>query len=337
MATRKSTKSAKSVAQSAEAVEAAELFPETIQSVVSEALPEPVADSAPAANPAQSTIGLAEPAQAQAQATLAPAAPVRLAPAEPVRVEAAVSPTAPTPTASNAEPELSVVIPCYNEEAILWGSVTELHQGLTQLGRTFEIIVSENGSKDDTRAIAEKLSRAFEQVRAITSDEPNYGKALRRGIEAARGKDVLCEEIDLCDLHFHVRALEILDADGADMVVGSKAHPQAKDERPMTRRAATMVINGLLRVLLGFRGTDTHGLKAFRRDHLQYTVSKCVVDKDLFASELVIRAQRYDVRVTEIPITIHEKRPPSIHLFKRVPNVLKNLARLVYVIRIANR
>lgn len=244
---------------------------------------------------------------------------------------------APPQAASEAAMDVSVVIPCYNEEAILWGAVVELHAGLKTLGKRFEIIVSENGSKDDTRAIAEKLSRAFAEVRAISSDEPNYGKALRRGIEAAQGTYVMCEEIDLCDLDFHRRALEILEADRADMVVGSKAHPDAKDERPMTRRAATMVINGLLRVMLGFRGTDTHGLKAFRRDRLSYTVSKCVVDRDLFASELVIRAQRYDVRVTEIPIRIHEKRPPSIHLFKRVPNVLKNLGKLFIVIRIKNR
>ncbi|MBI5610098.1 MAG: glycosyltransferase [Deltaproteobacteria bacterium] len=235
------------------------------------------------------------------------------------------------------EPDLSVVIPCYNEEAILWGAVVDLHKGLLALSRPFEILISENGSKDDTRAIADKLSRAYPEVRAIHSDEPNYGKALRRGIEAARGKYVICEEIDLCDLDFHKRALAILDDDRADMVVGSKAHPDAKDERPMTRRAATMVINGLLRVMLGFRGTDTHGLKAFRRDKLAYTVGKCVVDRDLFASELVIRAQRYHVRVTEIPIRIHEKRPPSIHLFKRVPNVLKGLGRLFVVIRIKNR
>ena len=233
--------------------------------------------------------------------------------------------------------EISVVIPCYNEEAILWAAVVELCEGLRKFNRSFEIIISENGSKDDTRAIAEKLSRAYPEVRAITSDEPNYGKALRRGIEAARGTFVLCEEIDLCDLDFHRRALEILDSGRADFVVGSKAHPDAKDERPATRRAATMVMNGLLRVMLGFRGTDTHGLKAFRRERLAHTVSKCVVDKDLFASELVIRAQRYDVNVVEIPIRIHEKRPPSIHLFKRVPNVLKNLGRLFVVIRIKNR
>jgi glycosyltransferase involved in cell wall biosynthesis len=234
-------------------------------------------------------------------------------------------------------PELSIVIPCYNEEAILWASVSELHEGLTAMGRTFEIIISENGSKDDTRAIAEKLSRAYPQVRPVFSDEPNYGKALRRGILSAKGKYVLCDEIDLCDLDFYGRALKILDEGRADMVVGSKAHKDAKDERPLTRRTATMVINGLLRVMLGFKGTDTHGLKAFVRDKLLFTVEKCVVDKDLFASELVIRAERYKVRVTEIPIIIHEKRPPSIHLFKRVPNVLKNLVKLFYVVRIRNR
>jgi glycosyltransferase involved in cell wall biosynthesis len=240
-------------------------------------------------------------------------------------------------TAESTAPDLSVVIPCYNEEAILWASVTELHAGLQAIGRPFEILISENGSEDDTKAIAEKLSRALPEVRAITSDEPNYGKALRRGIEAARGKYVLCEEIDLCDLDFHRRALAILDRGDADFVVGSKAHKDAKDERPMTRRAATMVINGMLRVLLGFQGTDTHGLKAFERSKLLFTVGKCVVDRDLFASELVIRAQRYKVRVVEIPVTIHEKRPPSIHLFKRVPNVLKNLAKLTWVVRIRNR
>ena len=238
---------------------------------------------------------------------------------------------------SATRPDITVVIPCYNEEAILRASITELHAGLVALGRPFEIIISENGSRDDTRKIATELQDELAEVRALFSDEPNYGKALRRGIEGANGAYVHCEEIDLCDLDFHRRALQILDADEADFVVGSKAHRDANDQRPAVRRAATQVINGLLRVFLGFKGTDTHGLKAFRREALLQTVDKCVVDKDLFASELVIRAERYKVRVVEIPIQIAEKRPPSIHLFRRVPNVLKNLARLVYVIRVTNR
>jgi hypothetical protein len=55
---------------------------------------------------------------------------------------------------------------------------------------------------------------------------------------------------------------------------------------------------------------------------------------DVFASEFVVRAWRENLDVREIPIQLQEKRQPSIHLFRRVPNVLKNVARLVYVIRV---
>jgi hypothetical protein len=150
----------------------------------------------------------------------------------------------------------------------------------------------------------------------------------------ARGRFVICDEIDLCDTDFHARALDMLRAGEADLVVGSKAMSGAADQRPFVRRFATRTINGLLRLLLGFRGTDTHGLKAFRRDALESTARRCVVDKDLFASEFVIRAQRESIRVVEIPVSIEEKRPPSVQLARRVPRVLRDLAWLFYVIRL---
>ena len=97
---------------------------------------------------------------------------------------------------------------------------------------------------------------------------------------------------------------------------------------------ATRLHNGLLRLSLGFKGTDTHGLKAFRRERLMPVIQRCVVDMDVFASEFVVRAWRENLDVREIPIQLQEKRQPSIHLFRRVPNVLKQVARLVYVIRV---
>jgi hypothetical protein len=103
------------------------------------------------------------------------------------------------------------------------------------------------------------------------------------------------------------------------------------------RRAATRVLNGMLRVALDFRGTDTHGLKAFKRSTLIPVVEECVIDRDLFASELVIRAGRSGVRVVEIPIRLDEKRPPAINLVKRVPNVLRGMAKLTRVIRFGGK
>ena len=111
---------------------------------------------------------------------------------------------------------------------------------------------------------------------------------------------MICEEIDLCNVDFHLEALKLLDG-GADLVIGSKLIAGAEDERPWARHAASLFYTGLLRTLLGFRGTDTHGLKAFVRARLIEHVDACVVEKDVFASEFVIRAYRAGLDVREIP------------------------------------
>ena len=238
-----------------------------------------------------------------------------------------------------ADPRISIVIPIYNEQAILHAAVVDLRERLKPFHWTYEIILAENGSKDRTVEIAQELAAKYAadvdgQVKLISMGEPNYGKALKQGILLARGEIVICDEIDLCDADFHRRAVDILETGEADLVIGSKLAVGAEDARPMLRHVASMAYSGLLRVMLGFRGTDTHGLKAFRRTALLDTVRACLVEKDVFASEFVIRADRGGVRTKEIPVHIIEKRPPSINLFKRVPNVLKSIAKLTYAIRI---
>ncbi|MBV8762493.1 MAG: glycosyltransferase family 2 protein [Deltaproteobacteria bacterium] len=241
-------------------------------------------------------------------------------------------------------PDVSIVIPVYNEEGILREAITELLDGYDTVRvaldwpeLTVEVIVAENGSRDRTVELAEHLAAERPEIRSFSLGEPNYGKALKRGISEARGTWVICEEIDLCDLDFHRRALEHLRHRDADMVVGSKAMKGASDARPVFRRVATRVLNGMLRVALDFHGTDTHGLKAFHRTTLAPIVEQCVIDKDLFASEFVIRTGRAGLRVIEIPIRLHEKRPPAINLVKRVPNVLRGMAKLTRVIRFGGK
>lgn len=231
-------------------------------------------------------------------------------------------------------PVLSIVIPIYNEEEILPEAVAELVEGLSEFGLTYEIILAENGSKDSTVALAASLAEEYPGLVSFSVNEPNYGKALRQGILRSKGTFVVCDEIDLIDMDFYRRSLEILQADDADMVVGSKAMPGAHDNRPLFRRSATKIINGMLRVAVDFRGTDTHGLKAFKREAVSPVVDQCVVDRDIFASELVVRAGREGLRVVEIPVEVNEKRRPTISLVRRVPGVMKNLVRLTYAIRV---
>ncbi len=232
---------------------------------------------------------------------------------------------------------VSIVIPVYNEEGILHASVVDLHERLAPLGLKYEIVLAENGSRDRTLEVARELESHYPEVRFLSVGEPNYGRALRAGILDARGDIVICEEIDLCDVDFHRRAIALIEGGSADMVIGSKLIEGASDQRPLFRHATSIVYTSLLKLLLDFRGSDTHGLKAFRRETLTRIVTGCLTDKDVFASELVIRAYRQGVRITEIPIRVVEMRPPSINLFKRVPNVLKNLGKLTWAVRVGGR
>lgn len=235
-----------------------------------------------------------------------------------------------------AVPDLSVVVPVHDEEVILRSACLELMAGLEARGRDYELILCENGSTDGTRAELARLASERPRLRWLSHGEPNYGLALKAGILAARGRLVICDEIDLCDLSFYDRALPLLENEVAEMVVGSKRAPGARDGRPLPRRLATWAHNTLLRLLLGFHGTDSHGPKAFLRERLAPVAGRCLVDRDVFASELVIRAELEGVRSVEIPLALREKRPPSVGLWRRVPAVLARVARLVWILRLAS-
>jgi glycosyltransferase involved in cell wall biosynthesis len=229
--------------------------------------------------------------------------------------------------------DVSIVIPVYNEEGIISAALADLTEKLRDVDFKYEIIVAENGSKDQTVAIAQDFAKRHPEVSVFSIGEPNYGKALKEGIFKAKGTYVICDEIDLCDTGFYQAALQKLAHEDYQFVVGSKRAMGAKDKRPLYRRVATQVLNGMLNVAVGFEGTDTHGLKAFKKADIIDLVEECVVDRDMFASELTVRVHRAKRKWVEIPIELIEKRPPSISLFKRVPNVLKNIARLTMIIR----
>jgi len=137
-----------------------------------------------------------------------------------------------TPSPSAAKPHVSIVIPVYNEEGILRGSVLELREKLRPFGFTYELILCENGSRDRTVEMGKEIEADFPEVRMISVGEPNYGLAMKTGILAARGDFVICDEIDLCDTEFYARALALLERTDTDLVVGSKAMVGSNDQRP---------------------------------------------------------------------------------------------------------
>ena len=75
-------------------------------------------------------------------------------------------------------PEISIVIPVYNEEGILHAAVVDLRERLAPYAWSYEIVLAENGSRDRTREIAAELEEKYPEVRHISAGEPNYGLSL---------------------------------------------------------------------------------------------------------------------------------------------------------------
>jgi len=234
-------------------------------------------------------------------------------------------------TKGSGEKPFSILIPVYNEEDILESSVKSIISRVPKTKSGFELLICENGSTDGTVRIAEKLKKEIEIFNYFCLGEPNYGKALQKGIENAKYDRIVVFEIDFYSMEFLSESLNLLDK--FDLVIGSKRAPGAIDKRPYLRRFITWGFNASLKILLGFKGTDTHGLKAFKRDKLLPIARSCKVFNNLFSTEFVIRAQRAGLKIKELPAVIAELRGTRVGVLHRIPEALVNLAQLFWVIR----
>lgn len=237
----------------------------------------------------------------------------------------AVSP----PPAGSSHPEITVVLPAHNEAELLESSVREVVDGLRARARRFEVITVENGSTDDTLAIARRLAAEIPELRVLSLPVADYGRALRAGLLTAEGDVVVNFDVDWCDLSFLDRAVPMVAAPvGPAVVVGSKRAAGSTDSRSPARRIVTAGFSLLLR--LGFRlsVSDTHGVKALRRAPLVPLAEQCRFGQDLFDTELVLRAERAKLGTAEIPVEVTERRPARSTMLSRIPRTLRGLARL---------
>jgi glycosyltransferase AglD len=226
-------------------------------------------------------------------------------------------------------PALTVVLPAHNEAEMLEESVRDVAAGLRQRGRPFEIVVVENGSADDTAAIANRLAGEYPEVRALSLAEADYGRALRAGLLAASGDVVVNFDVDFCDLGFLDRAVPLVEADGGPaVVVGSKRSAGSDDTRAWQRRLVTGVFSSLLHYGFGLTVSDTHGVKAMRREAMAPLARHCRNGADLFDTELILRAERAGLQAAEIPVEVVEKRPARSSIGARIPRTVKGLAAL---------
>jgi dolichyl-phosphate beta-glucosyltransferase len=224
---------------------------------------------------------------------------------------------------------LSVVMPAHNEEAFLDAAVREVVAAQRVRGRDFEVVVVENGSTDETAALATKLEAELPEVRALSSPQADYGGALRTGFAEATGDFVAIFDVDYYDFEFLDQALAMADQPGGpDIIVGAKRGEGAHDTQAFPRRMVTAVFSGILRYGFGLKVADTHGIKVMRRAPLKALAEACKYGTETFDTELILRAERAGLNVASIPVTVEEKRPSRTSIAKRIPKTLLALAKL---------
>lgn len=221
-------------------------------------------------------------------------------------------------------PTFSIVIPVYNEADYLPVGLSRLLSELDRAGLDYRISIMENGSTDGTADIARRLA-GDAPVEVHSLPQPDYGNAMYEGFRRADGDWIVNFDIDYFSAEFLQKVLAL--GDSADLVIASKRDPESEDRRPWLRRLATFVFNLLLRALFGSSITDTHGMKAFRRELVAEVVPHVVSRQDLFDTELVLRAERRGYRIREVPVIVEEARPGR-SLLKRVPRTLRGLWRI---------
>ncbi len=211
--------------------------------------------------------------------------------------------------------EVSIVMPCLNEEESLAECIRMAQAGLEGAGAEGEIVIADNGSTDGSQEIARGLG-----ARVVDVPAKGYGAALMGGIEAARGRYVIMGDADGSYDFAHIEAfLERLRA-GDELVMGNRFRGGIKEgAMPFLHRyLGNPVLSFLGRLLFPSAIGDFHcGLRGFRRE--------IVPSLDLqspgmeFASEMVVKATLNDLRISEVPTTLSpdlRSRPPHLRTWR---------------------
>ena len=220
----------------------------------------------------------------------------------------------------------SIVIPIFNEEEILEESTNAIFSLCKRMEIDFEIIFSENGSTDKTKAIAEELTNKHPEIKIISNPEPNYGNALKTGFEIAKNDLVISFDIDYYSESFLSEALK-LESEYSG-ITASKRLRSSEDGRRFIRRLATNFFVILLKTLFGTKLSDTHGMKAIKKSEIEKFLPKVVSTQDIFDTELLIRIEKNGGKIKEVPAKVNEIRPSVSLIYKRIPRTLKSLIKL---------
>ena len=208
---------------------------------------------------------------------------------------------------SKERPSLSVVIPAYNEEESVGGTVRSIDDAIDRVCNSYEIIVVDDGSEDETKRELSDVSEDLPSTRFISNDQ-NRGKgyAIRDGCRVATGEYVLLMDADGELTPERIESyLERAQEEDADVVIGSKRHPESEVVYPAKRRLLSWMYSLLIRFMFGLEVTDTQvGMKLLRGSAVEDVMPLLLVERYAYDVELLALAHRHGYTIAEAPVSI---------------------------------
>lgn len=233
---------------------------------------------------------------------------------------------------SELSPELSIVIPAYNEAERIGPTLDAISSGLDARGINYEMIIVSDGSDDATEDIVRDYANADSRIRLI-GYSPNRGKgyAVRAGVLEARADDILFTDADLATPIEDLEKLEQAARDGCDVVIGSRALEGSIiiGWRPWYREISGKVFNAIIRLLAvpGIRDTQC-GFKYFARGSGATIFSAARLDGFGFDVEALYLARKYGLRVGEIAVTWENSPATKVSLLRHTLPMLIDVVRV---------
>lgn len=212
---------------------------------------------------------------------------------------------------TSPEPELSIIIPAYNEEKRLGPTLecigTHFAEGPLGLGLDdIEVIVVDDGSVDGTAQVVQNYAKEIASLRLV-SNGTNRGKgySVRHGMQEARGRIALFMDADLSFSMEEAEKLLAAITAGNDVAIGSRSLDRSLmgTHPPRMRKIAGSVFNGLVRLFIGLPFRDTQcGLKAFARTRCQSVFEKQRIERFGFDPEILFLARQRGLMTAEVPV-----------------------------------
>lgn len=211
---------------------------------------------------------------------------------------------------------LSYCMGVYNEADVVLDQLRKIKEGLAERFQdgTYEIIVVDNGSSDETLSLLQRVEDPIIRVHYLTSK--GLGAALKQALIKAKYNWVI---FDAIDLPFGFTDLDeaFKHWDDFDLIFGSKSHPDSTVRRALRRNLASFFHRLLLRILFNVKIKDTQGSLFIKRSSLQPFLDYCDGGSAFFTTQIAIYASLFKLRILEIPVVLSpELRISKFNLFK---------------------